>query len=234
MKGKFYGVGVGPGDPGLLTIKAKRILEAADFIAVPKTAADKESLALKIALGAIEKRNGILELLFPMSYDGNTLGDSWNTAILAVRKKLDEGSDVAFITLGDPMVFSTFIYVYKELKRQGYETEVVPGITSFCASAARAGVSLAEGSETLAIIPSAYDCSELDDIFDKFDNVVLMKISRNFARLVDKLEKHGLKENSVMVSRCGCEDERIERELGKVDPENVHYMSTIIVKKKQL
>lgn len=231
MAGKLYGVGVGPGDPELITLKAKRILEEADCIAIPKTSADKESLALSIVGGMLGDEKEIIELLFPMSFDEKLLESSWNKAIAEIRDKLDAGRNVAFITLGDPTVYSTYMYIHKVLRQQGYETEVIPGITSFCASAARIGISLGENRETIAVVPSAYECENLDDIIDKFDNVVLMKISRRFAKLKEKLKEKGLDDKAVLVSRCGLEGEMVEFDLEKVEEDALSYFTTMIIKK---
>lgn len=231
MAGKLYGIGVGPGDPELITLKAKRILEQVDYIAIPKTGADKRSLALSIAEGVIEKDKKILELEFPMSYNEKTLFDSWKISIIQLKEKLDEGCDVAFITLGDPTVYSTYIYTHKTLKQEGYYTEIVPGVTSFCASAARAGISLGENKENIAIVPSAYECDNLNEIFDTFDNIVLMKISKNLPQLKEELKGKGLLDKAVLVSKCGMEDEVIEFDIDAVDSGKLSYFTTMIIKK---
>lgn len=231
MTGKLYGVGVGPGDPELMTIKAKKILEQVDYIAIPKTSAEKSSQALTIAEGVLEKRKELLELIFPMSFDEKVLEKSWSIAIIQVREKLDSGKDVAFITLGDPTVYSTYMYLHKVLKHEGYETEIIPGITSFCASAARAGVSLGENKETIAVVPSAYECENLGDVLDGFDNIVLMKVSKNLNKLKEKLKEKGLLDKTVLVSKCGLEDEIIEYDLNKIEGDKLSYFTTMIIKK---
>lgn len=231
MTGKLYGVGIGPGDPELITLKAKRILLEAGCIAIPKTAAEKGSTALAIAEGAIGKGKPVLELHFPMSYDRKVLEDSWANAVEQIKQKLDEGIDVAFITLGDPTVYSTYIYAHKALRREGYDTEIIPGITSFCASAARAGVSLGENRETIAVVPSAYEAPDLESILDSFDNIVLMKVSKNLPRLKEILKSRKLDGKTVLVSRCGMEDERVEYDLDSVDAGELSYFTTMIIKK---
>lgn len=231
MTGKLYGIGVGPGDPELITLKAKRILEQVDYIAIPKTGADKRSLALTIAEGIIEKEKKILELHFPMSYDEKTLADSWKVAIIQLKEKLDEGSNVAFITLGDPTVYSTYIYTHKTLKQEGYYTEIIPGITSFCASAARVGISLGENKESIAVIPSAYECENLDEVLDTFDTVVLMKVSKNLPQLKEKLKAKGMLDKAVLVSKYGLKDEVIEFDIDSLDGDKLSYFTTMILKK---
>lgn len=231
MTGKLYGVGIGPGDPELITIKAKRILNEAHIIAVPKTAAEKASQALIIAEGVMEAGKEILELLFPMSFDETVLEKSWNRAVDQIGEKLDAGKSVAFITLGDPTVYSTYMYIHKQLQAKGYVAEIIPGITSFCASAARAGISLGENKESIAIVPSAYECDHLDQIVKHFDNIVFMKVSKNFSPLTERLKAEGLLEKSVLVSKCGLEGERVIYDLDSLPGEGISYFSTLIVKK---
>lgn len=232
MSGKLYGVGIGPGDPELVTLKAKRVLDEVSCIAVPKTASDRESVALSIVENLITGNKEILELVFPMSYDENVLESGWETAIGALKSKLDRGCDVALITLGDPTVYSTYIYVHKLLVSQGYDAEIIPGITSFCASAARAGVSLGENRESIAVVPSAYECENLEGILEEFDNVVLMKVSRNLPGLINKLKEKGVCDRAVLVSKCGFEDEKVEYDLDKAAEGKTSYFSTMIVKKR--
>ncbi len=231
MTGKLYGVGIGPGDPELITVKAKRILAEADVVAVPKTAAEKASLAQTIAEGTIEKGKELLELLFPMSFDAKVLERSWDEAIGQIREKLEQGKTVSFITLGDPTVYSTYMYIHKQLQQEGYDTEIVPGITSFCAAAARAGISLGENRETIAIVPSAYECDNLENILKSFDNIVLMKLSKSLPKLKELLKSEGLSESAVLVSKCGLEDEEITYDLNLPDDEKISYFSTMLVKK---
>ena len=231
MKGKFYGIGVGPGDPELLTIKAKRLLEECDVIVAPKTGMEKKSVALDIAKSLIGNDKEVQELLFPMTYDESELEKHWDAAGDQVAAMLDDGKIVVFLTLGDPMVYSTYIYILKRIEIKGYDTATVPGITSFCAAASRISTPLTEGNETMAVIPSAYECETLEDILTTFDNVVLMKVSRNFDQLVEKLEKLGLLKSSVLVCRCGMEDEQIEYDLQKMVGQKVNYLSMILVKR---
>lgn len=231
LAGILYGVGVGPGDPELVTLKAKRILEEADCIAVPRNAVKKDSLALSIVRNIIGKDRDIIELFFPMSFDEKTLESSWKKAAEELRDRLDTGMNVAFITLGDPTVYSTYMYMHKAISNMGYRTEIIPGITSFCAAAARAGISLGENRETIAVVPSAYECDKLDSIISDFDNIVLMKIARKFHSLKAKLKEQGLDGKAVLVSRCGLEDELVEFDLDKVNGEILSYFTTMIIKK---
>lgn len=231
MRGKLYGVGVGPGDPELITIKAKNILENVNIIAVPKTAREKESVAWKIAAGIIGSEKEIIELEFPMSYDGKLLSSSWEAAAQVVTDKLEQGFDVAFVTLGDPTVYSTYIYLHKLIIGRGFDGEIVPGVTSFCASAAKAGISLAEGKETVAIVPSSYENNKLSEILDNFDNIILMKAAKSIKELSTILNNKGLDKNSVVVNNCGLDNESLEYELESERTKSFGYFTTVIVKK---
>ncbi|MCR4436325.1 MAG: precorrin-2 C(20)-methyltransferase [Clostridiales bacterium] len=231
MPGKLYGIGVGPGDPELVTLKAKRILEGIDYIAIPKTSPGKGSKALSIVEGLLGGKKEIIELVFPMSFDEKVLEEGWGEAVAGVREKLDAGKNVAFITLGDPTVYSTYIYIHKTLKAEGYDIEIIPGVTSFCASAARVGISLGENKEGIAVIPSAYDCENLDSILDSFDNIVLMKVASSLPRLKDILKEKGLMDKAVLVSKCGFEDEVIEFDMEEASKSRHSYFSTMIIKK---
>lgn len=231
MAGKFYGVGVGPGDPELLTIKAKKILEQVPWIAIPVSGETKESLAWAIVADLLEGHGEILKIHLPMSYNSELLEKSWHEASEVIGGKLAAGTDVAFITLGDPTLYSTFIYLYQKLKNQGYPAEIVPGVPSFCAAAARAGISLAENQETLVIVPSVYHNEDLKEILNHFDNVVLMKAGSNFPLTRNFLEEEGLLDRAVLVSRCGLPDEMVEFDLTKIAEDQVGYLTTMIIKK---
>lgn len=231
MKGKLYGVGVGPGDPELITLKARRILNQVATVAVPKTAAEKDSLALSIAGEAVEEGKEVLELLFPMTQNPLQLQESWEQGTAAIRQRLDQGKDVAFITLGDPTVYSTYLYLHHRIREEGYDTEIIPGVTSFCASAALLGLGLGENKEAIAVIPSVYECENLVDVLQHFETIVLMKVSKSLPRLKALLQQEGLLEKSVLVVRCGLEGQQVIHDWGSLQDESVSYFSTMIVKK---
>ncbi|MGZ7118447.1 MAG: precorrin-2 C(20)-methyltransferase, partial [Methanobacterium sp.] len=154
-KGKFIGIGVGPGDPDLLTVKAIKALENVDVICAPKSKELKPSLALSIVQNILYNRKReykTLEPLFPMIEDEKALQEYWNLAADLIMEKLDSGLDVAFITLGDPTVYSTFVYVYQRIKNLDYVTIIIPGITSFTGCAASAKIALAEKDEIMVIV----------------------------------------------------------------------------------
>lgn len=228
MRGILYGVGVGPGDPELITLKAKRILEEVQVIAVPKSPAEKASTALNI-VGNIAQKKNILELAFPMTKEREELGKAWEGAASAVMYQLDKGKNVAFITLGDPTVYSTFMYIYNIIRDSGYDVEIIPGITSFCGAAARAGLSLTKGTETLAIVPGTVESETIDKVFENFENIVLMKASANWEEIVSKIDTMGLLDKTVLIEKCGMEDENVKHGIDKnLKP---GYFSTLIIKK---
>lgn len=232
MRGKLYGVGVGPGDPELITLKAKGALEQADVIAVPRSPVEPGSTAHSIVSGFVRNKP-VLELLFPMAADAGKLNESWNYAAKAVRRELDRGKDVAFITLGDPTVYSTFMYVYRILKSQGYSAEIVPGVPSFCASAAKAGVSLSEGTQTVAIVPGTIEPEKMDDILDRFDNIVFMKASAGWEYIKERLEARGLEKKVTVIQRCCMEGERVTHGMDGDMGHKPGYFTILLIKKKE-
>lgn len=230
MSGKFYAVGVGPGDFEYMTLKAKRVLETADVIAVPVKARGEKSTALEIAKKAVDlSEKTILELEFPMSRGRDTRLKSRQTAAEKVAAVLDESKTVAMVTLGDASLYSTCSYVSERLIKAGYETETVAGVPSFCASAACAGISLCSETESLAIVPAVTDIGELESILNTFSNVVIMKAGKSIDKIYDCLDRLGLTQNAVVTSGVGMENEIIEplKRNGEYG-----YFTTIIVKKR--
>lgn len=225
-KGKLYGLGVGPGDPELVTVKAVRILKEADIIAVPdKGSGDKT--ALKIVSPYIEGK----ELIYcstPMIRDSQKLNACHEEIADNLCRLLDSGKTVAFITLGDPTIYSTYIYVHKKVAARGYEAELVPGVTSFCAVAARLGQSLCEGSDRLLIIPAS--CG-LADSMDIKANKVFMKAAKGIQALQQQLKQAGKLENASMVENCSMENERVYPHFGDMD-EPTGYFSVVVVKEE--
>jgi precorrin-2/cobalt-factor-2 C20-methyltransferase len=234
MAGIFYGVGVGPGDPELLTLKAVEVIRNADVVIAPKTEKKEGSTALSIAHPYLKADVEILRLVFPMVNDAVTLANAWENNKNSILAELQAGKKVVFLTLGDPMFYSTYMYVYRLLKDSGYAIETIPGVPAFCAIGSQLGQPLAEGNDILSIIPATMSEEELDAILGVVDNVVLMKVYKNFGQVVEKLKQHGFGENSVMISRCGLPDEQISYNLEDVDAKSVNYLSTILAKKRKL
>ena len=249
MSGKLFVIGVGPGDPELLTLKAVRILKQVSCIVVPKGREEGSSLALSIVRKALPlDGKEIVELHFPMmktaphpsplprgemESPAQELGAKWTQAAEAVLSRLDKGLDAAFITIGDPSIYSTFFYLYDRLleRKPSLAIEMVPGISSINASAARAGLSLGLGDERIAVLPANY-MDNLQETLEKFDTVVLMKVSKVFSAVRDLLIKMGLAAGATYVVRAGMDDERIERDILKVRDEDLNYFSLLIVRKR--
>lgn len=237
MSGIFYGVGVGPGDPELLTLKAVNVIKQADVIIAPKTEKKEDSTALSIARPYLKADVEILKLVFPMVHmekNANALSDAWENNKNSILELLKEGKNVVFLTLGDPMFYSTYMYIFRLLKDCGYPIHTVPGVPAFCALGSHLGLPLAEGNDVLSIIPATMDAQAFDKILSTVDNVVLMKVYKNFDEVVKKLNEHGFGDNAVMVTKCGLPDEEINYDLAAVDGSKVNYLSTIIAKKRTL
>ncbi|HWR38184.1 MAG TPA: precorrin-2 C(20)-methyltransferase [Patescibacteria group bacterium] len=231
MAGIFYGVGVGPGDPELLTLKAINAIKDADVIIAPRTEKKEESTALSIARPYVQQKTEILELVFPMVYHSQTLTDAWENNKTEILGLLNKGKKVVFLTLGDPMLYSTYMYVYRLLEDSGHEIITVPGINAFCAIGSRLGIPLAEGNDVLCIVPATIDEEKLNQAMAVADSLVLMKVYKNFEQVVDKLQQFEMKDNAVMVSKCGLEGEEIIRDFDVVGPSSVNYLSTILTKR---
>ncbi len=252
MTGTLYVVGVGPGDPELLTLKAVRILKQAPCLCVPRGREEGSSLALSIAEGVVDlKGKEIIEAFFPMkktrtraeaaqnqpAADGRTavadneLEDRWNETVVNILKRLNRGIDVAFITIGDPAIYSTFFYLYDRLLAlaPGMHIEIVPGVSSITAAASRAGLSLGLADEKIAIVPATY-AGDLSMMISEFDTIVLMKVYRVFDSVVKALNAAGLAGNATYISRAGMREEAVIRNLNDVRKEDLNYFSLIIIR----
>ncbi|PVX25443.1 MAG: precorrin-2 C(20)-methyltransferase [Candidatus Bathyarchaeum sp.] len=244
MPGKFVGVGVGPGDPELITVKAVKMLKSADVISIPKAHENKPSLALAIVKNLLEERESppeVLELVFPMTQDKQELNRSWSENAHIIAKKAKTGKTIAFITLGDPMFYSTFIYLCQRMKKEHPEVglEIIPGVTSLTACAAVSKIPLAEKNEVIAVIPSGIDPKMIGEIAKNADSIVLLKGANRLKRLVPFLEKSGFTKNSTIAiaRRCTMPEENVM--IGKLDDVkkwDIHddYFSISIIKDNEV
>lgn len=228
MAGKLYGIGVGPGDPELLTLKAVRLIKECDVIAVPGKKKEETTAyqIVKQAVLEIEEKE-CLEIDMPMTKDAEKLELSHEAAFQTVAGELEEGKNVAFLTLGDPCVYSTYIYIHQRIEKAGYETEIVSGIPSFCAVSAKLNMGLVEKDQMLHVIPSSYG---IEEGMKLSGTRVLMKAGRKMGQV-----KKYLKEMNVqasMVENCGMEHEKIYHNVNEI-PEEAGYYSLIIVKEQQ-
>ena len=231
VKGKLYGIGVGPGDPELLTLKAVKVLRNADVIICPKGKKGVDSIALQIAKEHINPLAEIKPQVFPMVFCQDTLESHWEENIKEIEKDIDKGKNVAFITLGDPLLYSTYIYVLKVLKERNYDIETLPGITSFGATASTVNLPLTEGDETLTILPLVKDREAMEKVIATSDNLVVLKVSHDPKGLAEILRKYDLHKNFVMISKCGHGDENITSDIKDLEEKEVPYLSTVIIKK---
>jgi len=228
----LYGVGVGPGDPELLTLKAVNTLRRVDLLLAASSSRNEYSIALDIARPHLHEGVPVVMLDFPMTRDRKDLESAWEANTRIAAEELLKGRDVAFLTLGDPMVYSTFGYLARTVARLYPEipVRVVPGITSFQAAAAGNGVPLVESGENLLILSGVNDAHVLSESLEQADNTVILKSYRNFAAIKEVVEHHGLGDRSFFVSRIGLAGEVGRCSLADA-PENPNYLSLVVVKK---
>ena len=223
MRGTVYGVGVGPGDPELLTLKACRLIRENDVIAVPGKEAE-EAVAYRIAVQAVPELadKELLPIYMPMVRDRQQIGEEHRRGAELIRKYLDQGRNVVFLTLGDSTIYSTFSYLQHILETEGYPVELVSGIPSFCAAAARLNLPLAEWDEPLHIIPAVY---RAEDLLNQPGTCVLMKAASHMKE-TKALIRQSVREASAVLN-CGMEGEKICRSLDEI-PDDAGYFSLII------
>ncbi|MBI5665551.1 MAG: precorrin-2 C(20)-methyltransferase [Nitrospirae bacterium] len=248
MTGRLSVIGIGPGDPELLTLKAVRIIKESPVLCVPKGREEGSSLALSIVERAVSlEGKEIIEAHFPMKKtmgQGSrgkgqgldnpdlNLDDKWHQISETILSRLRKGNDIAFLTLGDPTIYSTFFYLYDKLieLQPDLSIQIIPGVSSINASAARANISLGLGNERIAILPANY-LDNLKATLEMFDTVVLMKVNKVLDEITKLLREMGLIGRAVCVSRAGMEDEIIYRDITKIKQEGLNYFSMVIVRK---
>ena len=227
MKGIAYGVGVGPGDPELMTLKAVKLIRENDVIAVAGKDAS-EAVAFKIAAAAVPeiREKTLLPVYMPMIKDRELIKKEHEKGARLIEKYLDKGKNVVYITLGDPTVYCTFSYLQHILEADGYRVELVPGVTSFCAAAARLNTPLAEWDEPLHIIPAVH---KTDDALKLPGNYVLMKSASHMSEIKHRLKASGREVRAV--ENCGMETEKLYLSADEI-PDDAGYFSLIIAKEK--
>ena len=231
--GTLYGVGVGPGDPDLITLKAINILRRVAVIFAAASTKNSHSLAEKIVSPHLKEGVPVAPLGFPMTRDKKMLASAWRENARKVVETIKKGKDAAFITLGDPMIYSTFGYIMHTIKETDPDIpiEIIPGITSYQAGAAAAGQILVEAEESYAVISGAFGSQKLKDIIDHTDNVVMLKVYRNYKEILDTLNQLDLTAGSVLISRCGLNKEEIVGDLRDRPDTTPPYLSFLIIKK---
>jgi len=244
LAGKFIGIGVGPGDPELITIKAAKTLQTADIICIPKANADKPSLAVTMIQQILTERKDkpeMLELIFPMTKDDLSNQELWDKNANIIAQKVNTNKTVAFITLGDPMFYSTFIYLYQSLQNihPNINLEIIPGVSAFNACATSAKIPLAEKDELITVIPSDLDEKLVEETAKHSENIVFIKCAYRLKDLIPALKRAGFKENSTiaLIRRCSMPNETVT--IGKLSDAlnwdiNEDYFTIALVKKAPL
>jgi len=226
---KLYGIGVGVGDPELMTVKAVRALEESDVVILPRANTKNYSTAFEIAKRYMKDDIEKVFVDFTTVDDDKTREDDRIEYAKIVNKCVEEGKTMSFITIGDPMTFSTFVYVMELLEKK-IEVESIPGITSFASVTSRLNTPLVMGDETLKIVPVSKDTDIVNEI-ETADNIIFMKVTRNLERLKEAFRKTGNMENVVLISNCGKDSEKIFYNLEDITRDDISYFSTILLKK---
>jgi precorrin-2/cobalt-factor-2 C20-methyltransferase len=240
----LYGVGVGPGAPDLITLRALAVLRNTPVLALPRANDYGTSMAWTIVEAALAAQGGDqvgiagqerLFLTFPMNKDPARLRAAWEVAFAKIGDRLTRGLSVAFATEGDPSLYSSFIYLAREAPRRwpGVRVEIVPGVSSLAAVPARTGVPLADGQERIAIIPANYGVDDLARVLESFDTTVIMKIGHEMPGVVAALERTGLTDRAVYVSRATMEGERIETDVRRIAAAYGDCFAMVVVARKE-
>jgi precorrin-2/cobalt-factor-2 C20-methyltransferase len=228
-----YAVGVGPGDPELLTRKAERILRSADVILAPVSNPAESSVALDIIREFIdEDRQQIIVHQFPMTSDRARLIPAWQEAAVLIAAHAEAGRSVAFITIGDPLFYSTFIYLLRILREQWpqLQIEIVPGISSINAAASEAALPLVEGDEKMVVIPATVGIEQIKAALETCETVVLLKVKPLFSAIVELLRTTGREQRTVFVERVGSSRQKVLTDFSEIAAHSPDYLSLMIIK----
>jgi len=232
MNGCLYGVSVGPGDPDLVTIKAIKTINSSDVVAYPVRTSGERSVALGIVEGAMDISNKTtMEVLFRMSTDVAERRRDYERARDALVSILSSGRSVAMIVLGDISVYSTYMRIGEDIATMGFDTEIVPGVTSFLCGAAKSKVPLVIGSEDLLIAPLVGQGRSIDEMLDAHSNIVFMKAFDHMGEIHEKAKERGIDPKDVIVfSNLGMDDEYV----GELDLSRKYgYFTTVMVKNRR-
>lgn len=225
MSGKLYGIGVGPGDPELMTVKAVKTIASCDVILVPGEDY-RESVAYKIAYAAVPELKHIetAAIPMPMVKDEKVLARNHEAGAEKICNLLNQGKTVGFLTLGDVCIYSTYLYIHRLVSEAGYETQIINGIPSFCAAAAAFNMGLVEKSEQLHLLPASY---QIEEGLKLPGTKVLMKAGKQLGKVKEQLKE--LDMEAVMIENCGMENEKIYNNIEEIN-ETAGYYSLMIVK----
>lgn len=230
--GTLYGIGVGPGDPELIPVKAVNLIGKVDIIYTAASSKNDYSLAVEIAKPYIPASAAIHSMSFPMSKDPNVKQRAWEEHALQIVETLKSGQSAAFLTLGDPLIYSTYGYLIRHIQRLWPRAPIVtvPGISSFQAAAATTNMPLVEGDESLLIVSGVHGGERLRALAESVENVVCLKVYRNMQSICDALEETGLAQGSVSVANCSRKEEKVYYDLRDLEHERPNYWTLIIAK----
>ncbi|WP_240374508.1 precorrin-2 C(20)-methyltransferase [Bacillus piscicola] len=233
--GKIIGVGVGPGDPELLTIKAYRALKEADVVAYPKKRRGANSYAYKIIEPYADVMKESLGLVFPMTKEIDVLEKEWNRIADELYEHVEEGKDVAFVTEGDPMLYSTFIHLWRTMNKKFPEVEItsIPGISSVTAVASRLMIPLADGDDWTAIIPATEDREKMKEALLQHDGVIFIKVAKVLPMMIELLEELGLAQSAAVATKVTSEDEWVWRNMDELKTAELEYLTLMMVRKEK-
>ena len=232
--GSFYGVGVGPGDPELLTIKAQKTLQKVAVISFTQLDDGKESYALSVVRGVLEvAKPEFLAITIPSDDETPVSPQTWTDAAAEIAGHLSQGKDVAFITEGDPMLYSEFFQVLGSVKSvvPDLEFEVIPGVSSVMAAAASSGMPLVTHGQRLTILPKVYGIDDLREAITNSDTTVLMEVDRDLLQALANLEKLGLTGKATYVRQASTSRENVVEDISKLEAEDLDYFSLLIIRR---
>ncbi|WP_413738877.1 cobalt-factor II C(20)-methyltransferase [Sodalis sp. RH21] len=231
MSGKLYAIGTGPGAADLITVRGARILGELDVLYAPAGRKGGDSLSLGIVRDYLGAGVALKTRHFPMSQDAEEKGAAWDAVALEMAADAEQGLQVGFITLGDAMLYSTWVFLLARLRGR-IEIEIIPGVTSFACIAARAQLPLAMENQSLAVMACTDDERALETALLTHDCVVLMKVYGRFARIQALLRRLGLIDHALLMANASLPDEQCFHALGDLAPDRaLPYFSTIVVNK---
>ncbi|MCD6528024.1 MAG: precorrin-2 C(20)-methyltransferase [Desulfuromonas sp.] len=234
--GTLFGVGLGPGDPELLTLKAVRVLQHSQCIYVPTSRLSNQDYVAEVVNRYADQQCEIQPVTFSLAATAEERKKHWQLTAADIASRLRDVQDVAFVTLGDPLLYSTYIYLIRAVRQQMPEAQIetVPGISAFSFVAALTNIPLGEGLQPLTVIPSSNDLNQIKQLINAGGGVVLMKIGRRLQQIIDAIDQADALQRSVFVSRAGLPDQRIETDLNQLRsaPEETGNLAVIIVQGK--
>ncbi|AVQ20638.1 precorrin-2 C(20)-methyltransferase [Fusobacterium necrophorum subsp. funduliforme] len=229
MNNKFYGIGVGVGDPEEITLKAINILKKLDVVVLPEAKKDEGSVAYEITKQYMKEEIEKVFMEFPMLKSLEERREARKRNAMFIQELLEQGKNVGFLTIGDTMTYSTYVYLLEHLPEK-YLVETVPGISSFVDMASRFNFPLMIGEESLKVV-SLNPKTDIEAEIASADNIVFMKVSRSFERLKQAILATGNQENVIMVSNCGKENQVVAYNIEELEEEDIPYFTTLILKK---